>query len=62
MLMIPHCLENWLTDGGKFVSPVHQPISTPQKHFSASGTHFCQSLSKPKGVVRPEGLDKFKKN
>jgi hypothetical protein len=25
MLRIPHCLDNWLTDGGKFVSPTHKP-------------------------------------
>jgi hypothetical protein len=29
--------------------------------FSASGTHFCQRLSKAQGLVRPEGLDKLKK-
>jgi hypothetical protein len=30
---------------------------TPQKHyFYASGTHFCYRLSKPQGLVRPEGL------
>jgi hypothetical protein len=33
---------------------------TPQKHyFYASGTHFCKSLSKPQGLVRPEGLGKL---
>jgi hypothetical protein len=41
MLRIPHCLDNRLTDGGKIVSLTHRPLSTPQKHFSASGTHFC---------------------
>jgi hypothetical protein len=42
MLKIPHCLGKRLTDGGKVVSPTHQPRSTLQKHyFSASGTHFC---------------------
>jgi hypothetical protein len=41
MLRIPHCLDNRLTDGGKVVSPMYWPRSTPQKHcFSASGTHF----------------------
>jgi hypothetical protein len=61
MLRIPHCLDNRLTDGGKVVSPTHLPYFTPQKHyFSASGTHFCQRLSKPLGLVRPEGLGKFK--
>jgi hypothetical protein len=29
--------------------------------FSASGTHFCQRLSKPQGIVRLEGLDKLNK-
>jgi hypothetical protein len=28
--------------------------------FNVSGTHFCYSLSEPKGLVRPEGLNKFK--
>jgi hypothetical protein len=30
---------------------------TPQKHyFYAFGIHFCQRMSKPQGLVRPEGL------
>jgi hypothetical protein len=33
MLRIPHCLGNRLIDGGKVVSPTHQPHFTPQKHF-----------------------------
>jgi hypothetical protein len=42
MLRIPHCIDSWLTDGGKFVSPTHRPRCAPQKHyFSASGAHFC---------------------
>jgi hypothetical protein len=41
MLWIPHCLDNWLTDGGKFFSIMHRPRYSAQKHyFSASGTHF----------------------
>jgi hypothetical protein len=33
---------------------------TPQKHyFYASGTHFCWKLSKPQGLVRPEGFGKL---
>jgi hypothetical protein len=36
MLRIPHCLDNWLTDGGKVVSLTHWPRSTSQKLFSAS--------------------------
>jgi hypothetical protein len=39
----------------------HRPHFTPQKHyFYVSGIHFCQKLSKPQGLVRPEGLGKFK--
>jgi hypothetical protein len=53
MLRIPHCLDNRLTDGGKVVSPMH--------HFYVSGTHFCLRLSKPQGLVCPEGSGKFKK-
>jgi hypothetical protein len=42
MLRIPHSLHNRLTDGGKVVSPTHQPRSTLQNYyFSAFGTHFC---------------------
>jgi hypothetical protein len=60
--MIPHCLDNRLTDSGKVVSPKHRPGSTPQKiYFIYSGTHFCSRLSKHLGLVRLEGLDKFKK-
>jgi hypothetical protein len=63
MLRIPHCLDNQLRDGGKVVSPTHQPHFTPQKHyyFYVSGTLFCWRLSKPQGIVWPEGLGKFKK-
>jgi hypothetical protein len=63
MLRIPHYLDNRLTDGGKVVSPTHPPHFTPQKnhYFYVSGTHFCYRLSKPKGLVRPEGLGKLKK-
>jgi hypothetical protein len=59
MLRIPHCLDNRLTDGGKVVSPTHRPHFTPQKHYYVyvSGNHFCQRLSKPQGLVRPEGLE-----
>jgi hypothetical protein len=62
MLRIPHCLDNRLTDGGKVVSPTHQPHFTPQKHyyFNVSGTDFCYRLSEHQGLVRPEGLGKFK--
>jgi hypothetical protein len=63
MLRISYCLDNRLTDGGKVVSPTHPPHFTPQKHyyFSVSGSHFCWRLSKPQGLVRPQGLSKLKK-
>jgi hypothetical protein len=61
MLRIPNCLDNRITDGGKVVSFTHRPRSTPQKHnFSASGTHFSQMVCKLRGLVRQEGIDKFK--
>jgi hypothetical protein len=63
MLRIPHCIDNRLIDGGKVVSPTHRPHFTPQKHYSSfnvSGTHFCQRLSKPQGLVQLEGLGTFK--
>jgi hypothetical protein len=64
MLRIPHCLDNRLIDGGKVVSLTHPPHFTPQKpyYFYVSGTYFCLSLSKRQGLVRPEGLGKFKKS
>jgi hypothetical protein len=33
MSRLQHFLDNWLTDGGKLVSLMHQPPFTPQKHF-----------------------------
>jgi hypothetical protein len=54
-------LDNQLTESGKVVSHTHRPRSTPQKHyFYASGTHLCSRLSKPQGLVRMEGLGKWK--
>jgi hypothetical protein len=41
----------------------HMPHFTPQKHYLYfSGTNFCYRLNIPQGLVRPEGLDKFKKS
>jgi hypothetical protein len=42
---------------------MHPPHVTRQKHyyFYVSRTHFYYRLSKPQGLVRPEGLGKFKK-
>jgi hypothetical protein len=63
MLRIPHCLDNLLTDRSKVVSPTHPLHFIPQKHyyFYVSGTHFCYRPSERQGLVRPEGLGKFKK-
>jgi hypothetical protein len=61
MLRIPHCIDSRLTGGGQVVSPRLRPRSTPQNHFSASGTLFCYRLSKLQGLVLPEGLGKLKK-
>jgi hypothetical protein len=51
MLRIPHCLDNRLTDGGKFVSPTHPLHFTPQKHYYCyvSGTHFTSAALSHKG-------------
>jgi hypothetical protein len=41
MLMIPHCIDNRLTDGGKVVSLTQRPRSTATKHhFSVSDIHL----------------------
>jgi hypothetical protein len=42
MSRIPHYLDNLLTNGGEVVGLTHRRLSTPQKHFFASGTspHF----------------------
>jgi hypothetical protein len=56
-------LDIRLIDDDKVVSPMHRPCSTPQTHyFSVSGTHLCQRLSKPQGLVRPEGSSALKKS
>jgi hypothetical protein len=33
MSRIPHCLNNWLTDGGEVVSLTCHPSTTPKEHF-----------------------------
>jgi hypothetical protein len=61
MLRILHCLYNRLADGCKVVSPAHRSLSAPKKYyFSVSGTDLCFRLSKLQGLVRAEGLGKFK--
>jgi hypothetical protein len=52
MLRIPHCLDNWLTDGNEVVSLMHWPCSTPGNIFiSVCGTYSCYRLSKLPGLV-----------
>jgi hypothetical protein len=43
MLRIPHCLDNRLTGGGKFVSLTRRlPPYSPETYLiSVSGTHIC---------------------
>jgi hypothetical protein len=62
MLRIPNCLDSRLIDGGKVFSPTYRLRSTTQKHyyFCVSGINFGQRISKPPGLVRPEGLGKLK--
>jgi hypothetical protein len=56
--MIPHCLNNQLTDGGKVVRPTHRPRSTPQKHyFSASGAFF---LSEAEKILGPNAAGRIR--
>jgi hypothetical protein len=60
MLKIPHGVGSRLTDDGKVVSLTRRPpLYSPETLFSASHTYFRQRLSKPQGLVRPEGLDKL---
>jgi hypothetical protein len=43
---LPRFLDNRLTDGGEFVSLMHQLPFTPRKIHD---THFCLRLSRPQG-------------
>jgi hypothetical protein len=53
MLQMPNCLDNWLTEGGEFVSLMRRP----PLHFPE--IHFHLRLSKAQGRVRQEGLGKL---
>jgi hypothetical protein len=61
MLRIPHCLDNRPTDGEIVSLDAPAALCSPETFFSLSGTHFCESLSKPQGLVLLEGLGKLKK-
>jgi hypothetical protein len=58
MLRIPHYLDNGLTDSLEFVNFTLRPHSNLQKQFYFCGIHFCQRLSKPQELLRPQGLGK----
>jgi hypothetical protein len=60
MLRIPHCLDNWLTAGGKAVCSKHRPRSTPQKQYFLLLV-LISVRGEPQGLVLPEGLGKLKK-
>jgi hypothetical protein len=47
-------LYSWSRTGEQFFFPLGRVFS--------SGTHFCWTPSKPRGLVQPEGLGKLKKN
>jgi hypothetical protein len=54
------CLDNRLTDGGKFASLKRWPLLfSPEILCSASGHHFRWRLIKPQGLLGPEVLGKL---
>jgi hypothetical protein len=59
MLRILHCIDNQLTDGGKVVSLMLRPCSTPQKHFLVLIS--VRDRVNPRTTVWVEGLGKLKK-
>jgi hypothetical protein len=61
ILRFPHSPENRLKVGGKIVGFTRRPpLYLPEIFFIfACGTHFCQKLSKPQGLVRPERSGKL---
>jgi hypothetical protein len=59
VLRIPHCLDNWLSDGGEVVSLTHRPRFSPSgNYFSVPNIHVCYRLSKLQGLVEPKLLGK----
>jgi hypothetical protein len=59
MSMIPHFLDNWLTDGGEVVSFTSRPCFTLQEDFLILIS--VMSCVRPGAVMRLEVLRKLKK-
>jgi hypothetical protein len=57
MSTIPRCLGNRIVNDGQIVSLTRRRALLPER---SSGTHCCYRLSKPKGLVRLEGLGEQK--
>jgi hypothetical protein len=60
MLRIAHCVDSWLTDGGKVVSLLRRVSSLPRRIIR--GTYFYWRLIQFKGNSEAGGLVKFKKS
>jgi hypothetical protein len=58
MSRFPHCIDNLLTDGGKFAGLTYRPCSTLRKIYCYS---LLSDAKETQGLVRLEGLGKFKK-
>jgi hypothetical protein len=64
VLRIPHCLDNRLTDDGKVVTALRTRRTLLPRNiiiFMFWYPFLLEAESKSQGLVRPEGLGKFKK-
>jgi hypothetical protein len=58
---MPFCLYNRLTDGGRLsASSTSRSLFPTNIVIFVPGTNFCQRLSKPQDLDRPEGIEKLK--
>jgi hypothetical protein len=62
MLRVPHCLDNWLVDGSKVVSPMHWRAILPRNIiiFVFPVLISVNRLSELQNLVQLEGLGKLK--
>jgi hypothetical protein len=58
MLKIPHCLDNWLTDGGEAVSLTRRPRFTLQEDLLVLSS--VRGRVNPRAIMQLEGLPKMK--